>query len=70
VLLGRPASLPPLDRWADRLVDRLPGDFRGRPNPLWAALAGLFVTLTLWAMCLVLAPPGGRRSDAALPQPD
>jgi hypothetical protein len=70
VLLGRPAPRPRMDRWADRLVADLPGDFPGRPSPAWAALAGLLVAATLWATCLVLLPPGGRRSDAALPQPD
>jgi hypothetical protein len=70
VLPGRPASPPRLDRWADRLVDDLPGDFPSRPNPVLAALAGLLVAATLWAICLALMPPGGRRSDAALPQLD
>jgi hypothetical protein len=70
VLIGHPASMPRLKSWADRLVADLPGDFPSRPNPAWAALAGLLVAATLWAICLVLMPPGGRRSDGALPPPD
>jgi hypothetical protein len=69
LLFGRPAPLPKMDRWADRVVDDLPGDFSGRPSPAAAALAGLLVALILWAICLALLPPAGRRSDA-LPQPD
>jgi hypothetical protein len=70
VLPGRPASPPRLDGWADRLVDDLPGDLPSRPNPALAALGGLLVAATLWAICLALMPPGGRRSDASLPQQD
>jgi hypothetical protein len=41
-------------RWADRVVDALPGPFPQRPDPLWAALVGLLVggsavaTTALW----------------------
>jgi hypothetical protein len=66
---GASAPRPPLDRWADRLVNDLPGDFKGRPSPAWAAAAGLLVAATLWATCLVLIPPR-RLPDADLPQPD
>jgi hypothetical protein len=61
VLPGANAPRPRIERWADRLVDDLPGDFRARPDPAWAALAGLLVAATLWAIGLVLAPPGRRR---------
>ena len=57
VLPGAPAPLPALDRWADRLVADLPGDFRSRPSPAWAALAGLLVAATLWLIGLVAVPP-------------
>ena len=64
VLPGVLAPRPPIDGWADELVDGLPGDFSARPNPLWAALAGLLVAVTLWAICLVLVLPAGRREGA------
>ncbi|HEX2087973.1 MAG TPA: hypothetical protein VHF89_19960, partial [Solirubrobacteraceae bacterium] len=64
VLFDPPAGLPRLESWADRLVDDLPGDFPARPDPAWAALAGLLVAVTLWAICLVLLPPG-RGRDAS-----
>ena len=70
VLIGRPAPRPALDHLADRLASDLPGDFHPRPNPLWAALAGLLVALTLWAIGLVLVPPSPRPPDEGLPQPD
>jgi hypothetical protein len=57
VLPGAAAPRPSMDRWADRVVDDLPGDFRERPSPWWAALAGLLVAVTLWAIGLVLFPP-------------
>ncbi len=57
VLYGSPAALPRMERWADRLIDDLPGAFPPRPSPLWAALAGLLVAVTLWATWLVLVPP-------------
>jgi hypothetical protein len=60
VLPGAPAPRPPIKRWADRLVNDLPGDFRSRPSPVWAALAGLLVAVTLWLICLAVVPP--RRS--------
>jgi hypothetical protein len=59
-LPGAPAPTPAFERWADRVVDDLPGDFRVRPSPLWAALAGLLVAATLWAICLALFPPRRR----------
>lgn len=61
VLPGAPAETPPMDRWADQLVDDLPGDFRARPSPWWAALAGLLVAVTLWAIGVVLVPPDRTR---------
>ena len=70
VVLGRPAPRPRLERWADRFADALPGDFAGRPSPGWAALAGLFITATLWAISLAFVAPGRRRSDLAGPRPD
>jgi hypothetical protein len=57
VLPGAPAALPRIEGWADRLVDDLPGDFPARPSPAWAALAGLLVVATLWAIGLMLVPP-------------
>lgn len=66
---GSPAPRPPFDRWADRLVNDLPGDFRGRPSPAWAAAAGFLLVTTLWATCLVLLPPR-RLPEADGPQPD
>lgn len=71
VLSGAPAPRPRIERWSDKLVDDLPGDFYARPNPVWAALAGLLVALTLWSIALVLAPPEARGSAAEpLPGPD
>jgi hypothetical protein len=63
VRMGGDAPLPPISRWADRLVDDLPGGFARRPSPVWAALAGLLVAAALWATSWVLLPPGGRRAD-------
>jgi hypothetical protein len=57
VLPGAAAPRPRLERWADRLVDDLPGEFPARPAPAWAALAGLLVALTLWGVALAVAPP-------------
>lgn len=57
VALGDLPTVPPMERWADRLADDLPGDFPARQNPAWAALAGLFVAATLWAIWRVLFPP-------------
>jgi hypothetical protein len=56
VLLGPPAPMPPLERWADRVVDDLPGAFFARPNLAWAALAGLLVAAALWASSRVVLP--------------
>jgi hypothetical protein len=67
VLPGARAEVPELERWADRLVDDLPGDFQPRPHPAWAALAGLLVAATLWGISLVLVPPRRADSDAAAP---
>ena len=69
VLPGARAPVPRLERWADRLVDDLPGDYRSRPNPAWAALSGLLVVATLWAIALVLLPPA-RRAEADAPAPE
>jgi hypothetical protein len=57
VLPGAAAPLPQLERWTDRLVSDLPGDFRSRPSPVWAALSGLLVAATLWVIGLLLVPP-------------
>jgi len=52
-------------RWADRLVDALPGSLPPRPNPVWACLAavlcasGLLATVRIWAC---RTPAVGRRS--------
>jgi hypothetical protein len=54
----RPGRAPEPPRWADRVVDALPGEFPGRPSPFWAAVAGLMVAATLWGIVFVL---GGRR---------
>jgi len=70
VLPGAQAPPPRIDRWADQLVDDLPGDFPPRPSPAWAALAGLLVTATLWAIFLVLMPPGRPRSGSAPAGPE
>jgi hypothetical protein len=64
VVLGKRATPPPLRGWADKVADAMPGEFRGRPSPVWAGLAGLFVAATLWLIALALLPPGRRRSDA------
>ena len=59
--LGAPASTPKLDRWADRLVDGLPGSVPARPSPVWAGLAGLLLAATAWGIVLAFTrprPPG------------
>ncbi len=66
MLLGAARPLSPPDRWADRLVDDLPGEFAARPNPAWAALSGLLVAVTLWATCLLLYPPEGSPRRAGM----
>jgi hypothetical protein len=70
VLPGAQARAPAITRGADRLVDDLPGSFRGRPSPIWAALAGLLVLVVLTALALTFLPPPRRGADRALPQPD
>lgn len=60
VLPGAPAPRPPLRRWADRVVDALPGDFYARPDPAWAASAGFLITAILFTAALVLRPPRRR----------
>jgi hypothetical protein len=60
LLLGAEAPLPRLDRWPDRVVDGLPGEFLARRSPVWAALAGLLVAGVLWLMCLTVLPPRSR----------
>jgi hypothetical protein len=58
ILPDAPGEIPEPPRWADRVVDSLPGEFPGRPSPFWAAFAGLIVAATLWGIVFVL---GGRR---------
>lgn len=57
VVVTRPASAPQFTRAADRLVDRLPGAFPRRPDPLPTGVAGLLLAGTLWGLGLVLFPP-------------
>jgi hypothetical protein len=59
--VGARATPPRLERWADRLVDALPGDFPGRPGPVWAGIAGLILAITLWGLGLALRPPRATR---------
>lgn len=59
---GRAPDAPEPERWADRLADSLPGDFPGRPSPVWAGVAGLLVAAALWVAALVLLPPRVRGS--------
>lgn len=65
VVLGAPSPSPPAQRWADRVVDDLPGEFSRRPNPVWVALAGLLVTAALWGICQIVFPPGRGPTAAA-----
>jgi hypothetical protein len=55
---GRSAALT---RPADRIVDAVPGAVPPRPAPAAAALSGLLLAVTLWALALVLFPPGSLR---------
>ena len=53
IVLGPRPGAPKPKRWADRVVDALPGAFPARPSPVLAGLAGLalagsLVALTLW----------------------
>lgn len=59
-VLGAQAGVPEPTRWADKLVDTLPGAFPGRPSPVWAGLAGLLLAATLWAVALFVVPPRRR----------
>jgi hypothetical protein len=70
VLPGAKAPEPAITRWADQVVDDLPGSFHGRPSPIWSALAGLLVLAVLTAIALTFLPPRGRAPDRGLPQPD
>jgi hypothetical protein len=58
---ARPAPVPEPERWADRVVDALPGGFPGRPSPFWAAVAGLLLAATLWTIAFVLDRPRAPR---------
>jgi hypothetical protein len=44
-------------RWGDRAVQAIPGFASPRPEPLWAAAAGLVVALALWLGSLLLVRP-------------
>ncbi|MEA2307739.1 MAG: hypothetical protein QOI65_25, partial [Thermoleophilaceae bacterium] len=61
-LIAGYAGPPELKHWPDRVADALPGSFPARPNALLAALVGGLLALTLWAIDLVLFPPGRRRA--------
>ena len=65
-ILGPPATKPPLATWADRLADRLPGEFPGRPSPFWVGLSGLLLFAALWVGAYLLVPPRGRAAAPAL----
>jgi hypothetical protein len=56
-VLSPPTPPPRPDSWADRVADALPGEPPQRSSPAAAALAGLFVAVTLWLIGLVFAPP-------------
>lgn len=59
ILPGAESPPPRIERWADRVVADLPGEFYARPNPLWAAVAGLLVSLILFVSAIALLPPRG-----------
>lgn len=65
VVLGAPAPVPPLSHVADKVADALPGDFPTRKSPLSAGLAGLLIVATLWAIALLLVPPGAAGAAVA-----
>jgi hypothetical protein len=58
VVNARRVDRPRLTRWADRVADAMPGAFPPRPAIAWAAVSGLFVAAALWAIGLLLFPPG------------
>jgi hypothetical protein len=55
----------PSERAADRLLGALPGERPARPDPLWAALAGLALALALLTWVLVLNGADSRRRPSA-----
>lgn len=75
IVLGERPKAPKLERAADKLVDRLPGSFPGRPSPILAGLAGLLLAVALWAVTLMLVPPAwplppGDRDPGPEPEPE
>jgi hypothetical protein len=55
------AATLPEERFGDRLLGALPGDRPLRPNPLWAALAGIALAAVLLLCVMVLGPAEARR---------
>jgi hypothetical protein len=54
IVLGPRPGAPRPKRWADRLVDELPGSFPTRPSPFVAGLAGLAVAVALGIILLLV----------------
>ena len=60
ITLGPAARRPPVEGWADEMVDALPGQLPARPSPVWAGLAGLLLAIVAWGIALVRVPPAPR----------
>jgi hypothetical protein len=54
------------ERLGDRILGALPGTRPARPNPVWAAVAGVALALAFGLWVLVLSA-GGRRRESGVP---